>query len=385
VGGIGTYAEQLAKALTAAGHDIHVFCPDYEDDRAAAEVVGQDNTAPFRITRFRSGRAPGGPLRMLSSGIACRRFLASVRPDWILLMDLHAQMLAKVTAGLSASRLPAMAAVLHGSEFHHLTVGRRARWLARPALDRCKVFLVNGRVALDRLTRYGGSAWERRAVPIGAGVTNDLLRESPAPERQSKLRELWDLPADADVLLTVARLIPLKGVELVLRMLAELNGEDGERPYYLVAGEGPDRTRLEELTETLNLKDRVRFIGFVRGQQLVDLYDLAAVYVQMSHEIGGQVESLGITYLEAAARGLPTLGFLHGGVPDVVRSGETGLLVPEKDLPAACTALKKLLEDPELRRRMGKAGQDWVRQEHTWEAVAGRVIDALTADGGASS
>jgi glycosyltransferase involved in cell wall biosynthesis len=117
----------------------------------------------------------------------------------------------------------------------------------------------------------------------------------------------------------------------------------------------------------------------------MDLFDLATVYVQMSHEFEGDVETLGITYLEAAARGLPTLGFQHAGVPEVVRSGETGLLVPENDLDAAYAALKSLLDDPDMRRRMGQEGQAWVRKEHTWDAVAGRITEALAADSGGLS
>src|SRR5205807_1685493 len=131
-----------------------------------------------------------------------------------------------------------------------------------------------------------------------------------------------------------ARLEPHKGVDTVLRALpAILEREPDVR--YAVAGAGSERDQLEKLAAKMGVGERVRFLGEVSERDLPALYSLAAVYVGASRRterIG--VEGFGISLVEASACGLPVVAGNAGGVPDAVRDGETGFLVPPED-PAA--------------------------------------------------
>ena len=139
---------------------------------------------------------------------------------------------------------------------------------------------------------------------------------------------------------------------------------------YAVAGIGPDRERLEKLVHKRGLGDRVRFLGGVSDHDLPAFYNLASVYVGASRRaerIG--VEGFGISLVEASACGLPVVAGNSGGIPDAVRDGETGFLVPPEDTAAFADAISRLLGDTALARRLGENGRRAVEAHFNWDRV----------------
>src|SRR5256886_1684716 len=125
---------------------------------------------------------------------------------------------------------------------------------------------------------------------------------------------------------------------------------------------------------------RVQFLGEVSERDLPALYGLATVYVGASRRaerIG--VEGFGISLVEASACGLPVVAGNSGGVPDAVRDGETGFLVPPEDPAAFSDAICRLLADDELARRVGAAGRRAVETYYNWDRVV-RDLRALEAE-----
>jgi glycosyltransferase involved in cell wall biosynthesis len=110
-------------------------------------------------------------------------------------------------------------------------------------------------------------------------------------------------------------------------------------------------------------------LGHVPWQQLADLYRRASVFVMPSF-----YETFGISVIEAMAFGLPVVATRTGGLPEVVDDGVTGILVPAGDAEALADALIRLLRDPDLRRRMGQAGQERVRAEFTIDRVVSQTL-----------
>jgi phosphatidylinositol alpha-1,6-mannosyltransferase len=94
---------------------------------------------------------------------------------------------------------------------------------------------------------------------------------------------------------------------------------------------------------------------------------------------GLDVEGLGIVYLEASATGLPVVCGDSGGAPDAVREGETGFVVPGRDVSAVADRLGQLLRDDALRSRMGAAGRAWVERDWRWDVIADRLRRLLDA------
>ena len=194
------------------------------------------------------------------------------------------------------------------------------------------------------------------------------------------LRERFDLPDDGTRwLVTVARLERHKGMDTVIEALPAILARAPD-VRYAVAGVGPDRERLEKRAQQLRLSDRVRFLGGLGDRDLPAFYNLASVYVGASRRaerLG--VEGFGISLVEASACGLPVVGGNSGGVPDAVRDGETGVLVPPEDPAAFADAICRLLSDPAAAKRMGQAGRRAVETYFNWDRVV-RDLRAIEAE-----
>jgi phosphatidylinositol alpha-1,6-mannosyltransferase len=170
----------------------------------------------------------------------------------------------------------------------------------------------------------------------------------------------------------VARLVPHKGMDVALEALARL-APSQPALRYAVAGEGPDRARLEARAAELGVADRVQLLGAVPDELLPALYAAAAVYVGLSREEGREAEGFGISFVEASATGLPVVGGRSGGVPDAVRDGETGILVEPSDAGAAAAAIQGILSDQAEARRLGDTGRRAAETMYNWDRVARRL------------
>ena len=130
------------------------------------------------------------------------------------------------------------------------------------------------------------------------------------------------------------------------------------------------QTRLE----ADGLTDAVRWLGRVPDETLLGWYHTADVFALPALEAGGKFEGFGLVYLEASAAGLPVVGTRDCGAEEAIRDGETGFLVPQNDPAATADILIRLLNDPDLRARLGAAGAAFAR-ENGWDRVARRVLD----------
>lgn len=165
------------------------------------------------------------------------------------------------------------------------------------------------------------------------------------------------------VILTAAMFRPdvkTAGLIQVIRTCAALSRQ-GVRFHLAIAGEGRERNQLERLARR-HLPGKVRFLGRLSAAEMRKFYSAGDLFV-----FPGFGESLGMVYLEAQACGLPVVAFANGGIPEVVRDAETGILVPLGDEKGFTQAVADLLADPGRRRLMGRAGADHVRRHHDLE------------------
>ena len=233
------------------------------------------------------------------------------------------------------------------------------RWSLRGA-DR--VVTVCGAFA-DRLRRWGVS--ERRIT-----VQHNAVPPFPpvSPECVARLREALGIPAEALVLLSVGRFSPEKAHAGLLRAVAALMRRAGAPAFrLLMVGDGPERERLHALCRELEVTDRVVFAGTTADVSVY--YSLADVFVLPSRSEGSPN-----ALLEAMASGTPVVATAVGGVPEVVRSGDNGLLVPANDVHALAGGIAELLSSPELRQRLGRSGRDWVALHHSPPEYAKSVL-----------
>lgn len=232
-------------------------------------------------------------------------------------------------------------------------------------------------LALTVLGELGLDGHGQRLRVVHLGTDPDRFRPGLDP---SPVRGRFGLPdGDGRWLLTVARLESHKGIDTVLQALP-LVLEQAPDVRYAVAGSGSDRERLEKLAAKLGVASRVRFLGQVNDRDLPALYNLAVVYVGASRRaerIG--VEGFGISLVEASACGLPVVAGNSGGVPDAVREGETGFLVPPEDPEAFADAIGRLLADTGLAKRVGGNGRRAVETYFNWDRVV-RDLRAIEAE-----
>jgi glycogen(starch) synthase len=211
-------------------------------------------------------------------------------------------------------------------------LARKARPFARMVLRRARLVVCASNALADAARELG--AREVRVIPSGVDVPEHMGEEAEPPE-----------------VLFVGRLSREKGILELVRAADGLP--------LVVAGDGP-------------LRDQVPGArGFVPHQALAPLYERAAVVAVPSHR-----EGFGVACAEAMAHGRPVVASAVGGLLDLVVDGETGLLVPPRDVPALRAALERLLADRELRRRFGEAGRERIRESFSWAAVTDATVAA---------
>ncbi len=224
-----------------------------------------------------------------------------------------------------------------------------SRWTREEALSLLEDLGLNGDIDV-------------RLLPLGTDPEHFRPRVDAAG-----VRARYGL-AEGRWLLTVARLAAHKGIDTVLHVLAALR-EQYPDLRYMVVGRGDRLSHLEGLARDLGVADRVRFLTDVPDSDLPALYNTAEIYLGLSRPAGLMVEGFGISLSEASASGIPVIAGSGGGIPDAVRDGETGLLVDAEGPEAATTAVRLLLGDRELARRLGAEGRRAVETYYNWQRV----------------
>ena len=263
--------------------------------------------------------------------------------------------------------------LVHGGdllkELHKVHHSPWARRTARALLGSAEAVVANSqwtREQAQKVLRELGLdplAEHVRVVPLGT----DPEQFRPGLDTR-EVRARYRLNGDLWVV-TVARLEPYKGVDTVLKAVAQLRRELPELRY-LVVGGGKKRETYRQLAEELGIADAVRFVGSVPDGDLPALYNTAAAYLGVSRRADGtRVEGFGVALAEASACGLPVVAGRSGGLAEAVRDGETGFVVDPDDPAAVAAALFRLLTDQLLARRLGQAGRKAVETYYNWDRV----------------
>jgi phosphatidylinositol alpha-1,6-mannosyltransferase len=264
--------------------------------------------------------------------------------------------------------------VLHGAE---VTVPGRlpgSRALVGRVLRGASEVIAAGGYPAAEAERAAGRKLPVTEVPPGV----DPVRFRPLdPEQRAKARALFDLPADGRVVVSLSRLVPRKGMDVLVEAAARLAPG---RPDLVVAigGSGRDRSRLDRLVAATGAP--VRMLGRVPEPDLADLYGCADVYAMLCRNrwAGLEQEGFGIVFLEAAACGVPQVAGASGGAAEAVVDGATGVVVRDPGDPeAVARALAGLLDDPGLRADMGAEARRRAESDFAYDVLAERLAGVL--------
>jgi len=331
----------LIEALAARGHESVLVCPPGSGIDHAARSAGirvqnlfcaGDLDVPFA---YRLGQ-----------------FLERARPD---LVHCHSRRGADMLGGIAASiaDIPAVVSRRVDNTEMRLMAALRYRPFA-------KIIAISEAIAAV-LRERGVDDTRIRVIRSAVDAERFAVRPDCAAFRAE-----YGIPGDALVIAAAGQFIPRKGHRYLLQAVSQL--DRSVTPVRVILfGQGYLANQLRAQVQALGLGDVVQFAGF-----RADLDGVMGCFDVLAHP--ALAEGLGVVTLEAAAAGVPVVGFAAGGLPEAVADGETGLLVPAGDAAALRDALQAVIDDPESRHALGAAGRKRMQNEFSVATMADRHI-----------
>jgi glycosyltransferase involved in cell wall biosynthesis len=366
-GGAGFATANIARELAKKGVDVEVLTSRIEDE-PDGEIV---NGVPIhRVTSWRKDVHDCGLVGAYSYvAFAARKRWALYRKKSY---DLEHYFFSLPTGALRFAPIPVRKkppyiVSLRGSDVPNydpfnkkLTVMHK---LLAPVTQRIwnransVVALSDG---LRQIARQSNDSLDMQVIPNGIDI--EKFRAKTISQASSK--------DDPLKIITVTRLLERKGVHHLLEAIA--------RPSPLnvtlqIVGSGSYEQELRDRTSELGLTDRVNFTGFVHTDDLPKLYRAADLFALPS-----MTESFGLVFAEAMACALPIVATVVGGIPELIRSGQEGILVEPGQPEQIRTALEKLLSNRTALIEMGNAGRRRIEQKYTWGKIADRYLEIYT-------
>jgi len=247
----------------------------------------------------------------------------------------------------------------HGSDLHYLSRDRRLIGLIRDSLGVCALVTANSAFTRKWFLDMFGREWDRKLRTIPGGVYIEEYKRNEA--ECSLIDEKYHLKGKKVVLFT-GRLTPQKGVDYLIKASRTIRGE------VLILGDGPERENLQKLIDSYKLKN-CRILGYMSPKEHLSFkafYARADVYVAPST----WKEPLGLVILEAMAARTPVISTRAGGITSLVKDGWNGYLVHVRNASEISSRVNELLDNNELRKKMGDRSYELVLKRYTWDRIA---------------
>ena len=342
IGGVEVVVQQQVHYLLAKGHRVTLVTA-----RAGAKQYGKEVNGRFTHLRTYLGLPGLGLSTTLAFPFFAPRTLWQLwrlpKPDLIHLQFVDNGALYALYLYKRHYDVPLVIS-FHGTDVTHLP--HQHRWLAcgqHHVLQHANAITACSQALL-------------RQVPLLANV---ITKSVPNGVQARIFQEATPHTHDAPYLLSIARLVHKKGMDLVLEAFTQLPQTDH---HLLIAGDGPLRIEYELLAQRLGISHRVHFLGKVPPTQIPSLLAGSQLFV-----LGSRDEPFGIVLLEAMAAGKAVVATRVGGVPEFVEDGVNGRLVPPNDPVALAQGMSELLSNPTLRQKLAQTGKHLVSQQYTWK------------------
>jgi glycosyltransferase involved in cell wall biosynthesis len=346
-GGAERLLVAYAPRLVKLGYDVEVVVLQ---ERGAIRMQDQLTAAGIPVRRI-----PVDNLRRVDQVIGFHREMKRSGRD---LLHAHLEFASMLSAISAHMQHKAMVATLHTLDAPE-AVDRNSfrRWLMYKTLERYAdtvICLTKANAEIARQTGLGDAAVE--ILPNGIEV--DQFGATPTLDRAA-IRGQFGIPLDAT------------GLDRLLQALPAVRARTPDA-HLLIVGEGPEMDRLTGIVAAEGLTEFVHFAGY--RSDVSDIMQASDVFV-----LPTMFDAQPTVIIEAMASSLPVVSTTFAGVPDMVTDGEHGLLVPPDDVPALTEALARVIGDPELARRMGRAGRARAEAEFAIDRQIERLADIYDA------
>ena len=360
-GGSGWVSYFFGKHFVEAGHDVYLITSQFRNLPKEEEVEG---IHVQRVPALRSNKDVCGVLEMLSYAISSSwhglRSIHQLKPDVI-----------QIFSGIPAGGAGYLLKKIRGLPYVVFLSGRDVpspnpdppyyRWLYALLNPMIKGIWENaGAVVacsdgLRDLALQTAPDFPFKVIPDGL----DLNRFSPV---------LRSADPNCVRILTIGRLIPRKGFQLLIQALPQVTAEAAVDFEIEIVGDGPYRDTLVALAKDLKVDELIQFAGSVSYSELPQKYRDADIFVLCS-----LAEGMPLVVLEAMGTALPIVASSVQGIEDLVRTGMNGVLFPPNDVNELARSLIGLINDGESRVRMGKSSVDFV-QKYDWQNIANSYL-----------
>jgi glycosyltransferase involved in cell wall biosynthesis len=335
------------RALVSAGVDVTLAAPSQWPDAGGERVL---SPGPFSLVELPVRRAGDVNRHVHLDEASVRRLIADTQPD---VLDIHEEPFSAVARQWLGAAAGALPVVMYAAQNIDKRYPPPFSHYEHAAYQRVDAFYPCSHQAASVL-RGKGFGGVIEVLPLGY---DDAVYE---PGTQS-------LDAEEIVLMLVGRLVPEKGVDHAIRVLARVNAD---RPARLVVcGEGPEAVLARRVASALGVADRVDFTGWLTGPDLASAYKAAHVVLIPSRATQTWVEQFGRVIVEAQASGAVVAGYACGAIPEV--AGDAALVVPIGDLDRLVEGVVRIVSNREDFDRRRDAGRR-LAATRTWHAVAVR-------------
>lgn len=374
LGGLATTSYKLAKGIAEFESDVVILAPGYSSKDKTV-----DETLPCRVIRV-----PGlgnkvlkkiPLLEMILGWIYLLKTILSEKPDCVLFITEEAEVVGGLLPFYNFNAVVRIAGsgittCFYGEKFSK----RILQYPMKRLYNHARMIIAVSNNTKELVESVGVP--EDKIEVVYNGVEDYMLTKEPDSLAINKLRKEYNLGDEDKVLLTVARVLPRKGQDTVIKALPLVLKEFPQLKY-LIVGEGRYKEKFAELARVIGVSENVIFTGGVAHGETINFFDLSDIFIMPNRYWNNKIEGLPNALIEASARGKPLIAGDHGGSKEAVNNGTTGLLVNPESVEDVAQAIISILKDEKLAQEMGASGTENIVKRHTEEGMITNYITAI--------
>ncbi len=367
-GGVATYYFNVCNNLPP--EKIMVLAPAHSD----TEILDQKQAFPIlRDKQLAKLLKPGGLANKLRQVILLNKIKKIIKKEQIELIQVG-NLLPLGTLAYLISRKKKIPYIVytHGLDVLLPRQFMRKKILIKKILQGAAAIVTNSNFTLNKIAEIGIDKGKIQVIYPCPNFSKPDISKEKIDQAKSALNL-----QNKKIILSVGRLVPRKGFDLVIKSMADVIKKMPDVSY-LIAGTGPDQKRLEDLIAETGLKNSIKLLGHVADKDLPVFYQLCDIFVMPARQIGSyDVEGFGIVYLEANLLGKPVIAGESGGVPEAVVHNQTGILINPGSQKELTAALLNLLVNQEMATRLGEQGRARVLKNFNWKIQTEKIKKLL--------
>lgn len=374
LGGLATTSNKLSKGMAESEMDVLVLAPAY-----SSEDRNVDNKLPCRVIRIPGlGKKWVKKIPFLQTMLGWIYLLKTINhenPDSVLFITEEAEVVGGLLPYFNFNPIVRIAGsgittCFYGKNFFK----RLLRFPMKRLYDNASLIIAVSNNTKELINGVGVS--KEKIEVVYNGVEDYMLSSEPNEGAIKELRDKFGIEGNDKVLITIARVLPRKGQDTVIKALPAVLDEYPDVKY-IVVGEGRYRQNFSDLANDISVSNNVIFTGGVTHNETINFFDMADIFIMPNRDWNNKIEGLPNALIEASARSKPLIAGDHGGSKEAVINHKTGLLVNPESVEDVAQAILSILQDEQLASNMGKLGRENIIKKHTEDGMITNYISAI--------